>query len=366
MLLANQQPCPVSPEFIAESFTVERYTAARKRQWDAFISTAKNSTFLFARDYMDYHRDRFVDHSLMIFQGAKLMAVLPANLAADGTLISHEGLTYGGLVVDRGVKLCEVVACFHAILEHLHQLNFSRLLYKALPNFYNTLPDDDVAYALFLLDARLYRRDCAMVIPQADRLPFQRRRKTQIKKAVEQGIRIVQEKSFRPFWEQVLVPQLAERHGAKPVHTLEEINLLAARFPNNIKQFSAYHGDEIVAGTTIYETPTVAHAQYGAVTENGRMLGAQAYLFSWLINEHYQGKRCFDFGISNEYEGRAINLGLLDWKEGFGARCCAHDFYEISPASHVKLDPCFMANSQNSTDFAVGASRSFVKFGPRF
>jgi len=318
-------------------FSVEQYTIGRKLEWDLFVGAAKNATFLFSRDYMDYHRDRFADHSLMVFSGHTLVAVLPANLNADGTLISHEGLTYGGLVVSRAAKLADVLAYFHVVLRHLSQKQIAKLLYKRIPGFYRTLPGDEVAYALFLLEARLYRRDCSATVSQADRLPFRKGHKGLIKKATALGIRIVQETSFQPFWEKVLAPQLAARHGAKPVHTLDEITLLASRFPEQIKQFSAYCGDEIVAGTTIYETPTVAHAQYGAVTEEGRLMGAQAYLFSSLIGL-YKDKRYFDFGISNENEGRALNHGLLDWKEGFGARCYAHDFYEIATGNYQKLE----------------------------
>ncbi|HEV2436386.1 MAG TPA: GNAT family N-acetyltransferase [Verrucomicrobiae bacterium] len=330
---------PVAPKpNDAGAFSVERYTASRKREWDAFVSAAKNATFLFSRDYMDYHRDRFADHSLMIFNDHVLVAVLPANLNANGTLISHEGLTYGGLVVSRAATLGEVLACFHVVLHSLSQKQIPKLLYKRIPGFYSTLPDDEVAYALFLLDARLYRRDSSTAVPQTDRLPVRKHHQRLIKKAINSGVRILQETSFRTFWERVLTPQLAARYGAKPVHTLEEITLLASRFPEQIKQFSAYCGDEIVAGTTIYETPTVAHLQYGAVTETGRRTGAQAYLFSWLI-EQYKDKRFFDFGTSNENEGRALNHGLLEWKEGFGARCFAHDFYEIATGNYPKLEP---------------------------
>jgi hypothetical protein len=168
-----------------------------------------------------------------------LVAVLPANLNADGTLISHEGLTFGGLVVSREARLGDVLACFHMVLHYLSQRQISKLLYKRVPGFYNTLPDDDVAYALFLLDARLYRRDCSAAVSQADRLPFRKGHRSLIKKAISLGVRIVQETSFQPFWERVLVPQLAARYRIKPVHTLEEITLLASRFPEQIKQFSA-------------------------------------------------------------------------------------------------------------------------------
>ncbi len=338
VLSKSNLPCVAPKPNDAGVFSVERYTASRKREWDAFVSAAKNATFLFSRDYMDYHNDQFADHSLMIFEDQALVAVLPANLNANGTLISHEGLTFGGLVVSRAAKLGDVLACFHVVLHYLSQRQISKLLYKRIPGFYNTLPDDEVAYALFLLDARLYRRDCALAVSQVNRLPFRKGHRLLIKKAASLGVRIVQETSFQPFWERVLVPQLAARYGVKPVHTLEEITLLASRFPEQIKQYSAYRGDEIVAGTTIYETPTVAHAQYGAVTEKGRQIGAQAYLFSSLIGQ-YQDKRFFDFGISNEKEGRAVNHGLLEWKEGFGARCYAHDFYEIATGNYPNLEP---------------------------
>jgi acetyltransferase-like isoleucine patch superfamily enzyme/CheY-like chemotaxis protein len=321
----------------AETFSVGRYTASRKLEWDTFVSTARNATFLFSRDYMDYHSDRFADHSLMIFNDHDLVALLPANLNASGILISHEGLTYGGLVVSRAAKLCDVLAIFRAVLKHLSEIRISKLLFKPIPGFYNTLPNEDVAYALFLLNARLYRRDTSTAISQMDRLPFRKGHKGLIKKAATSGIHFVQEASFRPFWELVLTPQLAARYEAKPVHTLEEITLLASRFPEQIKQFSAYYEDDIVAGATIYETPTVAHLQYGAVTEKGRRTGAQAYLFSELI-EQYRDKRFFDFGTSNEKDGCALNHGLLDWKEGFGARCYTHDFYEIETGNYPKLE----------------------------
>jgi RimJ/RimL family protein N-acetyltransferase len=326
------------PNTDATTLSVERYTSDCKAKWDLFLNTAKNATFLFRRDYMDYHRDRFADHSLMVFRGDQLIALLPANRATDGTLVSHEGLTYGGLVVSRAATLHEVLACFQVCLRHLHEQRIPRLWYKRIPGFYNTLPDDEVAYALFLLEARLYRRDCAVVISQADRLPFQARRQRQIKKAGRGNVRIAPETNFAAFWERVLVPRLAARHGVRPVHTVEEITLLASRFPDNIKQFSAYCGDDIVAGTTIYETPGVAHAQYIAATDQGQKIGALDYLFGWLIDECYRSKQYIDLGICNENEGRVLNQGLQEWKEGFGGRCYAHDFYELATANYAKLE----------------------------
>jgi hypothetical protein len=326
----------------ASGYSVRAYTSDYKQEWDSFVSVAKDSTFLFYRDYMDYHSHMFVDHSLMIYKGNRLLALLPANISDDRKLISHEGLTYGGLVLHREARLREVLECFGACLHHLHGEKIERLSYKKIPSFYNSVPDDDVAYAMFLLGAHLYRRDCAIVVPLSQRLPIQERRTRQVRKGAKCGVKLLETSDFHPFWREVLVPRLFARYGVKPVHTVGEITMLASRFPQHIKQFSAYYEDRIVAGATIYETQTVAHAQYIAVSEEGERVGALDFLFGWLLNERYRLKCFFDFGICNEEDGYKVNEGLLDWKEGFGGRSYCHDFYEIYTERYGKCASVFV------------------------
>jgi hypothetical protein len=323
--------------------SVERYTPERKEPWDRFVSAAKNATFLHFRDYMDYHGDRFIDHSLLVSKGSQLLAVLPANITAERTLISHQGLTFGGLVLRQDATLCDVLEGFHAGLEFLHLNQIESLVYKRIPRFYNVLPDDEADYALFLLEAQLSRRDCAIVVSQQDRLPFRKGRKSEISKARRYGVRVVEETDFSAFWETLLTPRLESRYGVKPVHTVAEITLLASRFPAQIRQFSAYCGERLVAGTTIFETPTVAHAQYSAVSDEGQKVGALDFLYGWLLAERYKDKRYFDFGICNDRDGRSLNHGLVVWKEGFGGRSCAHDFYQVLTRNYSRLEPVLPA-----------------------
>jgi hypothetical protein len=83
---------------------VERYTPALQTLWDDFVRSSKNGTFLLERGYMDYHADRFADHSLLVRDDeGTLLAVLPTN--ADGPrLASHGGLTYGGFIATPVMK----------------------------------------------------------------------------------------------------------------------------------------------------------------------------------------------------------------------------------------------------------------------
>lgn len=99
-----------------------------------------------------------------------------------------------------------------------------------------------------------------------------------------------------------------------------------------------YHNEKIVAGTTIFETEKVAHAQYISANQDKQQLGSLDYLFNYLINERYSEKDYFDFGISNVNSGEKVNEGLLSWKEGFGGRAIIHDFYEVKTENHTLLN----------------------------
>ena len=88
---------------MVDKYQIRGYSKDDAVVWNAFVSNSPNATFLFNRNFMDYHSDRFSDFSLMIFSSKKLVAILPANRVGD-TLYSHQGLTYGGLVVTAKAK----------------------------------------------------------------------------------------------------------------------------------------------------------------------------------------------------------------------------------------------------------------------
>jgi len=321
-----------------KAITVHRFEPSRTASWNAFLDEACNATFLFHRAYMEYHSDRFLDHSLMVYEGTKLVALLPASLASDGILVSHGGLTYGGLVHQPGLGLRSLIRLVRALLQYLQEHGISILVYKSLPSFYWSRHSQDMDYVLFLLDAKLLRRDSAITLDLREPRHLSQRRLREIRKAEGAAVLIAQDSDFAPFWQQVLVPNLQLRFGVKPVHSVEEISLLASRFPNHIKQYSAYQDGALLAGMTIYETETVAHAQYIAATPTGRELGALDLLVNHLVNQVYPDKRYFDLGICNERDGRHLNTGLLEWKEGFRGQCFCHDFHELDTRRHPVLD----------------------------
>jgi hypothetical protein len=307
---------------------VERYGDFAKEAWDEFVRRSKNGTFLFQRDYMDYHRDRFHDHSLLIRNDDdSLAALLPANLS-DGVLSSHGGLTYGGFVSDDAMKLPKMIEVFEATLHFLKEQSIRQLTYKSVPHIYHRAASEEDLYALFLCDARLLRRGALAVVDSAHPLPMQERRRRGARKAAKSGLAVRQTDDFATYWG-ILDERLREAHDARPAHTLEEIQLLQSRFPENIKLFAAYQDEAMLAGVVIYESETVAHTQYIAANQRSRELGALDLVFDELLNTYYRTKRYFDFGTSDEQQGRVLNRGLIDQKEGYGARVMAHDHYEV-------------------------------------
>jgi len=323
------------------TYSVKKYTAEDKFLWHQFMETSKNATFLFQRDFMEYHADRFTDHSLLVLKKGKPVALLPANIA-DNTLYSHQGLTYGGLILHKKVKLKEVAAIFSSVLQFLNEKGIETLQIKMLPKIYNRLPADELDYLLFIASAERVRADVLSVIDNKNPLRIATNRLEGVKKAQKQGLRIVEENDFKGFWEKILTPNLALRHQALPVHSLGEITDLASKFPINIVQFNVYKDNEIVGGATIFETEAVAHVQYISANADKQQLGTLDFLFEYLITERFRNKRYFDFGTSNENLGKNINEGLLYWKECFGARSIVQSFYEVKTANYKKLATVFI------------------------
>lgn len=318
---------------------VIKYDNSWSEKWNHFLDHSKNGSFLFKRNFMEYHADRFDDYSLLVINDQKIIAILPANIKAS-ILYSHQGLTYGGFIIGIDIKMPIVLQAFKCVLHFLHEQGIEKLIFKNIPYIYHTYPTDEVEWALTCVKANLYRRDSTLTIQNKAPLPYQERRLRSIKKAQKLSpiLKTSETKGFDKFWQEVLEPNMLKKHNLKPVHSLTEIKLLASRFPDNIKQYNIYVGEQIMAGCTVFLNKTVAHAQYISGTDEGRSNGCLDYLFNFLIKEEYNSYLYFDFGNSNEEAGTKINFGLMDWKEGFGGRAISHDFYEIETANYTFLE----------------------------
>ena len=309
-------------------FDIIRYSPERKSEWDGFVAQSKNGTFLFFRDYMDYHSDRFADHALMFYAGGRLYALLPANIK-DGVLHSHQGLTYGGLVMREDAAAAAVVTLFSELNAYLKAEGVSRVAYKSIPWIYHLQPSGEDLYALFkVCRARISARDISSTIILGDRIKWHRDRRYGVNKARRSGVSVRRSDDLRAFW-RVLDLNLGSKYGVKPVHTVEEMELLKSRFPDNIILYVAEKDGEVLGGTVLYVTGQVVHAQYISASPEGKRLRVIDAIYDVILNNDYAGFRhYFDFGKSTEDCGAILNENLIYQKEGFGGRGVCYDTYE--------------------------------------
>ena len=289
---------------------------------------------------MEYHSHRFQDYSLMVFEGDELVAVMPANLSSR-IVHSHQGLTYGGLVLGAEPKLPKVLKYWSALLAYLETKGIDEIWVKAMPGIYHQFPSDELQYAMFKLEANRYRCDLLSIV-RPSQVAYSKDRKAGIQRGINNKLEIREVDDFDEFWNSILIPNLSEKHQVKPVHSLEEISDLKSKFPDNIRQFNAYTSSgEIVAGTTIFDTKQVARSQYISGNADKNKLGSLDLLHHHLLSEVFKDKAYFDFGTSNQKDEQFMNEGLLYWKAGFMARPIALEFYAVKTSKHDKLNSVF-------------------------
>lgn len=303
---------------------IEPYDASRAAEWDDVVDRSVNGTFLHTRRYLGYHGDRFADRSL--FVGDAVLAA--AEDPGDATrVVSHPGLTYGGLVHDGSLRGEAVVEALAAVAAHYRAAGYTALLYKAVPAIYHREPAQDDLYALFRLGARLYRRDLSATVEIAAGTQPRGDRRRNPRVAAKRGAAVSHDPArLEEFW-QVLTDNLAARHDTRPVHTAAEMRALMERFPERISVETVVVDGAVVAGTVHYRTDRVVHCQYSAASP----AGAKAYALDLAFAEAIATCEApyYDFGVSTESEGTVLNASLYDFKTSFGARGTVCDFYEL-------------------------------------
>lgn len=313
-----------------QALRIQRYDSSFKTEWNQFVRTSKNGTFLLERDYMDYHSHRFVDHSLLFYKKNELIALLPAHIQ-ENCFCSHNGLTYGGLIMSDQTTAQLTLDLFSELLNYIRQLNkIEHFIYRPIPSIYHRYPAEEDLYALFRNNAQIIGRKIASVLDCRQPFPFQTLRQRKVKRAIKANLMVKIDADIDEFWD-ILTSNLQQRYNATPVHTLEEMKQLQQRFPENIHlHIIVDENDTHIAGCIVYETPLVAHIQYIASTAAGKELGAVDLLFDYLIHHAYHHKAYFDLGTSVEEGGHILNEGLIFQKEGFGGRGIVYDTYDIT------------------------------------
>lgn len=312
------------------------YAPDLKHQWDDFLTKATNATLLHNRDYMDYHSDRFEDSSLLFIDEKKnIVGLFPAcrSINDEKEIISHQGLTYGGIVVASHTHVSWIEEMLHKAIDYYKtQLNAHTIVVKPIPQIYSSHLSEEQLYILYRLGAKLTERNLSQAINLS--LPIRKNtlRCRALKKALNNNLSVI-EANERKGWDSfhtLLTEVLYSYHATQPVHTKDELWLLHSRFPSKIKLFIARHDEDVVAGSIIYVSNNVVHTQYLGASVEGRQLHALDLVINEVIEYSKTTTAKFlDFGISTERDG-TLNYGLALQKEGFDAHGVCYDTYTLN------------------------------------
>ena len=300
----------------------------KTEEWNNFIDKAKNSTFLLKRGFMDYHKERFTDFSLMIYRDSELLALLPGCKVQD-TFASHAGLSYGGLIYTSNLKQSESIQILDEIKAFLKQHKLTNLIYKEIPSIYCRVQSEEIIYALFKQKAELYRRDASTIIDMNNPIKWSKGRKALLSIAKKSNLLINDSSTDSTSILKCAANNLKNKYNKNLTHTPEELNLLKRRFPEKIEFIQIELENVYLCGAVLFLTDLVIHAQYIANTIDGKEKGAFELILQHILNKH-SNKKYFDFGISTENDGIYLNGGLQTYKESFGARTFLFNHYKLS------------------------------------
>jgi hypothetical protein len=312
-----------------KNYNVRRYHPDDFVLWNDFVSMTKNVPFLFHRNFIEYHSNRFQDYSILVFDSEQLLAVIPANIL-ENKLYSHQGLTYGGFVFKMDLALAEIDIIISEALCFLKENQFTEFTIKEMSPIYVKENHEEIQHFLYKKGAKSVAQRKSLIIDFNLDYKVSKSKMKHYRRLQSEGLEVKKEADFEPFWDKVLQPLLREKYNTNPLHSLEEMGFLKAKFPQNIEQYNLYLNDDILAGITVFKTNNVVKSQYGALTEVGKKYRALDYLFIYLIEKFSKKFDYFDMGTVDDDSELGYNEGLLNQKKELGCDLYNQNTYQIA------------------------------------
>lgn len=323
------------------AYVIRKYNADYFDVWEEFIEESMNGTFLQTRRFIEYHPEgKFKDHSLLIFKGDKVIAIILAcEVIEDGKKVffSHKGTTFGGIIVSSYVyntnKISEIMELFE---KYTVEEKFDKVYLKQTPAIFSRENTD-------LLDYFLYQKGYVQYSELNFYMCMERYSKDILAQFSASGRRkyrysLRNELSFRELYECSEIAQFYDvlqinlkKLGLSCVHSLNELqDLKFNRFDRNIRFYGVFAGDIMIAGSMVFLFDNkVFHTQYLSSNEKYSKYYPMDFLIYNMIERAVEMKYTYvTLGIATEDRGRYLNYGLSRFKEGFGTDYCLNKSYE--------------------------------------
>lgn len=322
---------------------VKNYSKELENQWEEFVDSSVNGTFMQERKFLGYHPSgRFSDHSLIFMDDKRIIAVLPATVVQQEDkriLVSHPGASHGGLIIKSSLSTKKCLELVSALIEYCTMAGFDYIRLKLVPKVYHKELSDQLDFALRFSGFSIEYTELATVLELKKgeeffvKLVMSDTAFRNYQKSLKSGLSVVEDADINDFWP-ILENKLKHNHNAKPAHTLDEIKHLKTLYPDRIKLFAAYEGVTPVAGVLAFLlNDRVINCFYIAHHDSFQHKRPLNLIFGHMMEWGLKnGFSYLDWGISTELKGSRVNTGLFRFKEGYGGHGVLREcyLYEIS------------------------------------
>ena len=112
------------------------YTDEYREDWERFLdSNPRNGDFMMRRSFLEYHKDRFLDRSLLFVEKSEIVSVFPAASlkSSPDVVTTHPGASYGGIAYKSNYGGTLLVEMSSAIVKHYRELGLRQIYIKTKP-----------------------------------------------------------------------------------------------------------------------------------------------------------------------------------------------------------------------------------------
>lgn len=313
---------------------VIRYSEQYRDKWEKFVlNNSTNGSFLMSRNFLDYHKDRFVDHSVLFIRGgSNIVGVCPAIEKVENgkkQFISHAGSTFGGIIVGKEYhNITNISGMVEALDEYLKNDGFSYALIKNPNEIFASENSNLIDYMFYHQGYQNYDELSFAVdfskVPNDDIvMNFKSKTRNLYRTSLKNNLELkslTTKEEIADFY--AILCKSLEKYETKPVHSLDELyELYFDRLSNVIRFYGVYSEGKMISGSMVFIINNVFHTQYLAADPEYLYLKPMDFMDgSLIILAHDEGFKFFSFGISTEDHGHYLNENLAKFKEGFGTQ----------------------------------------------
>jgi hypothetical protein len=314
---------------------IKRSEEIDQRDWDELIfDPMSNGEFVNSMQYLSYHPEgRFTDASVAIVDADTntVKSVFPA--ASDRSrhsVVSHPGTTFAGMIYNlRNLSIEELENHIDLLISHYREQGFLKLEMRLPSIAYHNQPE---AKLIFLLLQKKFQIKGSHLINaiklekihnEEDLIKqYLIKRRNRIKKTLNlQTLKFEKWEKIEPSVWDHLSDHLIQKFGTGPTHSLDEINILCSKFPEQIVPYGVTEKETNQYGALglIFKYKQVFHTQYLDTNFELSTPYPNFFLIHHLIlTAVEEGYSVFSFGASTEKWGSVLNKGLFRYKDEFG------------------------------------------------